>query len=62
MGLTWKLKMSVRPSLAKELLDLPYIVNKVDELGGEDLQLNWQEIATAGFPENKACVHAPIEF
>ena len=46
MGLTWKLKMSVRPSLAKELLDLPYIVNKVDELGGEDLQLNWQEIVS----------------
>ncbi|WP_343287920.1 glycoside hydrolase family 73 protein [Turicibacter bilis] len=46
MGVTWKLKISVRPPLAKELLDLPYIVNKVDELGGEDLQLNWQEIVS----------------
>ena len=44
MGLTWKLKMSVRPPLAKELLDLPYIVNEVDELGGDNFQLNWQEI------------------
>ena len=44
MGLTWKLKMFVRPPLAKELLDLPYIVNEVDELGGDNFQLNWQEI------------------
>ncbi|MGL4374219.1 MAG: glycoside hydrolase family 73 protein, partial [Turicibacter sp.] len=30
--------------LAKENLDLAFIVNTVDEIGGEELQLNWKEI------------------
>lgn len=49
----WKLKMSVRPPLAKELLDLPYIVNEIDELGGNDLQLNWDEIVAIIAMESK---------
>lgn len=36
-----RLKLS---QLDTEVLDLAYLVNKVDELGGDTLQLNWKEI------------------
>lgn len=40
----WHLISIKTHRLEKESLDLPYIINKVDELGKGSFQLNWQEI------------------
>ncbi len=36
--------LASKPSLDKEALSLPFIINQVDMIGDDELQLNWQEL------------------